>query len=215
MHDVDKVRTLTMRQRPQNPNIDDTWFKQQLAMRKLSVRGLAKSLDISPSAASLMLRGISKVPDHLVARLAEQLLVDPAEIYRRLGMPTRHIEPTVTVSHYLAENREICPLAPEARFEVASPAGISKDGFAIQVRAMGLYEHWMLFATGVKCSPDQVLNRLCLYMNTDNKQYVAIIRAGYLPGTFDAVSAFNDGTVVKDVHIEWAMTIAWIKPAVI
>lgn len=202
-----------MRQQPQNPNIDQRWFKQRLADRRLSVRALASALQISPSAASLMLRGISKVPDRLVGPLANQLLVDVAEIYRRLGSPVSPTEQTIIVSHCLCDDLEVHALPSDASFKTASLPNMSVDGFGIQVRAIGLYEHWMLFTSGLKCTPDQVLNQLCLYKNAAGQQHVSIIRSGYLPATFDSVSAFNDGVIVRDVQIEWAMPIIWIKPS--
>jgi hypothetical protein len=91
---------------------------------------------------------------------------------------------------------------------------VGPSGFGIQIRALGLYEHWLLFASGLKCTPNQVLDRLCLYQDEQGQLFTSIVRAGYTPGTYDSVSAFNDGTVIKDVQIVWAMRIAWIKPGI-
>lgn len=55
------------------------WFRQLLATRKLSQRGLAKLLELDPAAVSLMLRGSGEMlrTDADVAWAARVLWIKP------------------------------------------------------------------------------------------------------------------------------------------
>jgi len=202
-----------MRTKFQNPNIDRSWFQQRMDERKLTVRGIAKLLGTSPSTVSLMLRGVSKIPETFLPQLADLFGVDSVEILKRAGAPIVDQKRTVLVSHAMGEDREVRPLPETEQFSTAAPFDTRVSGFAVQIRLPGIYERWLVYGSGQKLEAAKAVNHLCIYRNTDGNMYVSVIKAGFMPGTYDSVSAFNDGTVVSDVQVEWAMPVTWIKPA--
>ena len=202
-----------MRQKIQNPNLDRSWFQVRMDERQLSVRGMAKRLGTSPSTVSLMLRGISKIPESFLPELAEMFGVDSIEILKRAGAPLTDQKRTVPVSYCMTPERTVIEMPADEQFSTAAPFDTRTSGVGIQIRIPGIYERWLIYAGGQKMSAAQASGHLCFYCNAEGEMYVAVLKAGFRPGTYDAVSAFNDGTVVSDVSVEWAMPVVWIKPA--
>ena len=201
-----------MRTKNQNPAIDTGWFKEQLRIKGLSVRALARHLDISASAASYMLRGVSKIPQDKAQAMAELFGVDLLELYKRMGAPIDDAQRSVPVTYYIGTERKILSVPPEEIFSVPAPFETTASSICLQIRTTDMYDQWLLFTQGPKLTVKDAANKLCLYEDALGDLYVAIIRAGYQPGTYDAHSAFNDGRVFKGVEVTWASPIAWIKP---
>lgn len=204
-----------MRRKHQNPNIDKSWFQHRMDERRLTIRGMAKQLGTSPSTVSLMLRGISKIPETFLPQLADMFGVDSVEILKRAGAPLVDQKRTVPVAFAMLEDRTVVKLSEDEQFVTAAPFDTRTSGFGVQIRAPGIYERWIVYGSGQKMSAAKAAGHLCVYQNTDGKMYIAVLKAGFKPGTYDSVSAFNDGTVVSDVQVDWAMPVTWIKPAAI
>jgi len=67
-------------------NVDSHWFFDQLQARKLSLRGLAKLLDMSPSSLSLRFGGHYKITMEEAGAMAGLLGVTFEEIVHRAGI---------------------------------------------------------------------------------------------------------------------------------
>ena len=201
-----------MRTKNQNPAIDTGWFKEQLRIKGLSVRALARHLNISASAASYMLRGVSKIPQDKAQAMADLFAVDLLELYKRVGAPIDDAQRSVPVTYFMDTERKILPLPSEEVFSVPAPFETTASSICLQIRTTDMYDQWLLFTQGPKLPVNEAVNKLSLYEDAEGHLYVAIIRAGYQPGTYDAHSAFNDGRVFRGVQVVWASPIAWIKP---
>jgi transcriptional regulator with XRE-family HTH domain len=202
-----------MRTKDQNPAIDTDWFKEQLRIKRLSLRALAQRLGISPSAASYMIRGVSKIPQDKAQTMADLFGVDLLELYKRMGAPIDDAQRSVPVEYCMTPERTIVRLPVDEVFEVAAPFETRASSICLQIRTTDMYDQWLLFTQGPKLDVKDAVNQLCLYEDSSSEFYVAVIRSGYKKGTYDAHSAFNDGKVIQDVHVAWAAPIAWIKPA--
>lgn len=201
-----------MRRKIQNPNLDKDWFDHELAKRKLSVRAVGRHLNVSSTMASLMLRGVAKIPQDKVPMLADLLGVTSAEIYRRTGATLDEDRRVLKVSYYITPEYQVCVLDPEQEFVIDAPFDTRLTAPAIQMRTGDQYDGWMVVASGIQLAAHEAVNKLCLYCNDEGQLYVAIIKAGYLPGTFNASSALANGVTVENVKIKWAMEINWIRP---
>ena len=207
-----QILQLLMRTKNQNPAIDTGWFKEQLRINRLSMRSLARQLGISPSAASYMLRGVSKIPQDKAQAMADLLGVDMLELYKRMGAPIDDAQRSVPVTHYMNTERKILPVPSGEIFTVPAPFETTASSICLQIRTTDMYDQWLLFTQGPKLAVRDAVNKLSLYEDASGDLYVAIIRGGYQRGTYDAHSAFNDGRVFKGVQVVWASPIAWIKP---
>jgi len=67
-------------------DVDSEWFFDRLKERKLSLRGLAKLMDMSPSSLSLRLGGSYKITMEEAALIARLLGVTFEEIVLRAGI---------------------------------------------------------------------------------------------------------------------------------
>lgn len=66
--------------------VDSQWFFDRLAERKLSLRGMAKLMDMSPSSLSLRLGGYYKITMEESVVMAQLLGVSHEEIIHRSGI---------------------------------------------------------------------------------------------------------------------------------
>ena len=203
-----------MRTKHQNPAIDTEWFKTQLRQQQLSMRGLARHLGVSPSAASYMLRGVSKIPQDKAQAMADLFGVDLLELYKRTGAPLDEAHRSVPVTYVMTPERAIAKLTVDQQFNVPAPFETRASSICVQIRTTDMYDQWLLFTQGTKLPAQEAVNNLCLYKNLSGQLHVAVIRSGYQKGTYDAHSAFNDGRVIHDIDVAWAAPIAWVKPAV-
>jgi len=139
-----------MRTKDQNPAIDTGWFKEQLRFKGLSVRALARHLDISASAASYMLRGVSKIPQDKAQAMADLFGVDLLELYKRMGAPIDDAQRSVPVTYYMDTARKILPVASEEIFSVPAPFETTASSICLQIRTTDMYDQWLLFTQGPK-----------------------------------------------------------------
>lgn len=124
--------------------LDKVWFQEQLHLRGKSLRGLAKHLEIDPSAASRMLSGARKMKMPEAEKIARFLSVPVDEILRRAGIDleaaaTKSLMLEATISDQ-GRLVEIEPRALPSPLLVRAQAslGLEQRGkvVAAQVRAM-------------------------------------------------------------------------------
>lgn len=70
---------------PENTQIDNDWFKDQLAFKRMSQRKLASLMGLDPGAVSLMLRGKRKMSAKEVAEIARLLGVSVEAVHAHVG----------------------------------------------------------------------------------------------------------------------------------
>ena len=201
-----------MRKRIQNPHLDREWFLTELEKRKMSVRALGKHLGVSSTMASLMMRGVAKIPHDQAVKLADLFGVQTAEIYKRAGATLNDEKRVLIMSHYFDKDFHVLPLPSENQFNIDAPYDTPSTAFGIQMRTGDLYDNWILITSGIRLKPEEAANKLCVYDNADGNTYIAIIRPGYAPGTYNAVSALATGVTVENIEILKAMEINWIRP---
>jgi len=124
--------------------IDRNWFLQTLESKQKTVRGLARHLDIDPSAASRMLAGKRKMKMEEASRIALFLGVSVSEVLSHAGVaidldgqPTRILLAAIIDERgYLKKLSEPKPL-PQSVIDRAQAAIKSHNGkvIAAQIRA--------------------------------------------------------------------------------
>ena len=201
-----------MRKRIQNPNIDRQWFLNELDKRNMSVRALGKSLGVSSTMASLMMRGVAKIPHLQAEKLADLFGVQTAEIYRRAGATLNNEKRVLVMTHYIDNNLQVYPLPADKQFNVDAPFDTPSTAYGIQFRTGNHYDNWLMITSGVRLKPEEAVNRLCVYDSPEGYRSVAIIRPGYLPGTYNAVAALATQETIENIEIQAAMEINWMRP---
>lgn len=189
------------------------WFRERLADRELSQRGLAKLLDLDPAAVSLMLRGQRRMTPQEAKRLADILGAPVTEVLRRAGVQVNDDVQRVSVTGY-ADAEGIVTLFPSKTYDcVPGPADCPAGTHGIQVRSPGMpQDGWLLFCSPAEHEPHQHLDQLCTAALSTGQQVISVIRRGYRNGTHNLVN-YPSMTVRPDCNVVWASPVLWIKPS--
>lgn len=189
------------------------WFRERLADRELSQRGLAKLLGLDPAAVSLLLRGQRRMTPAEAKRLADVLGAPVTEILRRAGVAVHDDVQRVPVTGY-ADAEGTVTLFPNKTHDTAiGPADCPAGTHGIQVRSPGMpQDGWLLFCSPAEHEPAQHLDQLCTAALDTGQQVISTIRRGYRNGTHNLV-CYPSMTIRHDCHVVWAAPVLWIKPA--
>ena len=124
------------------------WFKDKLAERKLSQRGLAKLLGVDAAAVSLMLRGLREMKIDEAKQIAVILGVSVEEVLAHVSMPITPKAQPVPIIGYINGNSRV--EWGENLGSVPRPTGtLPLNVAAIQIRAssgdLAFMDRWLLF----------------------------------------------------------------------
>lgn len=202
------------RTRPQNPDIQTDWFKEKMAERKLSIRALAKLIDVDPATMSLMLRGIRGMTNTDAVRIGTIFNVPPNEVLRRAGAPLPDECKAVPVSMYVDSTPALHDVEKSVQDSFPAPYDVPNKAEAIQFRTRDFRDGWHFVTNGEKLPPEDCVGNLCLYCLPDGTRRIGVLRKGYKAGTFN-VDHPQEYTFqpADNAHILWASPVLWIKPS--
>lgn len=188
------------------------WFRQLLATRKLSQRGLAKLLELDPAAVSLMLRGQRKMTNEEAHQVSLILGVPITEVLRQAGIEVTDDVRRVKVAGYVDAQAEVTLFPKRTHDRVVGPADCPDGTYALQVRnSQSPQDGWMLFVSPAEDDPRAHLGQLCCVALSAGEHMIAFVQRGYRSGTFNLVRQSGD-VLRTDADVTWASRILWIKP---
>lgn len=198
---------------PTKKTMQTNWFRDQLADRQLSQRGLAKLLDLDPAAVSLMLRGQRRMTTAEAKRMADVLGVPVTEVLRRAGIAVSDDVQRVAVTGYADAEGMVTLFPNKTHDHTVGPADCPAGTYGIQVRAPGLpQDGWLMFVSPAEHEPHTHLDQLCTAALDTGQQVVSVIRRGYRSGTHNLVN-YPSMSIRADCKVVWAAPVLWIKPA--
>jgi transcriptional regulator with XRE-family HTH domain len=200
----------------QNPNIDVEWFKRKLEEKHLTIRGLAKRMELNPSTVSLMLRGIRSIHNEDAVKLADAFSVTPIEIFKRAGAPIEDEVRKIKVLMYVDENSRMVTVPDEVADEFKAPYDSPTNAFAVQIRTGRRYDGWIMVVSGNKVNPDDCINTLSVYCTEKGDVNMGMIRRGYISGTYNVSNDMHNGEDAnkhQNLKIVWCQPVIWIKPS--
>lgn len=188
-----------------NRRVDTKLFRDRMRDLGITNRGLAKALNLDPSATSLMLRGKRGVKDGDLSRLAKTLTLGVDEVLRALGQqpPSETVPLAGTIdANGRASVRETKELAPRWDGSVVE---------AYRISAAGHYANgWTL---GVAAPTADFLGRPGLVeIEGEPKLRTGIVTRGFEASTFEILPLLDCGAVLSRVKILSARPIRWIRP---
>lgn len=190
------------------------WFRQLLATRKLSQRGLAKLLELDPAAVSLMLRGQRRMTSAEAHQVATILGVPITEVLRQAGIEVIDDVRRVKVTGYIDEGSVVTLFPKRTHDKVIGPADCPEGTYALQTRAPNsTKDGWMLFVSPSEDDPRAHLGRMCCVALENGNHLVAIVQRGYRSGTFNLIRSSNGQALRTDANVVWASPILWVKPS--
>jgi transcriptional regulator with XRE-family HTH domain len=198
---------------PTKTKMNTKWFRDQLADRQLSQRGLAKLLDLDPAAVSLMLRGQRRMTSQEAKRVSDILGVPVTEVLRRAGIAVTDDVQRVPVTGYADEQGVVTLFPQKTHDSTTGPADCPSGTHGIQVRAPGMpQDGWLLFVSPAEHQPGEHLDQLCTAALESGQQVISVIRRGYRSGTHNLLN-YPSMAIRPDCKVVWVAPVLWIKPA--
>lgn len=189
------------------------WFRQLLATRKLSQRGLAKLMELDPAAVSLMLRGQRKMTNEEAHQVSLILGVPITEVLRQAGIEVSEDVRRVKVTGYIGKDSCVTLFPKRTHDKVIGPADCPEGTYALQVRNPGSpKDGWMFFISPAEDDPRANLGRVCCVALENGEHIIAVVQRGYRTGTFNLINGSNGEAVRTDAGLVWSSPILWIKP---
>lgn len=188
------------------------WFKDRLADKRISQRGLAKMVDLDPASVSLMLRGKRRMTPHEAHQLSVILGTPLNEVLRHAGIDiTEDVRASVIAAH--VNERGLVTLMPPGTHDTTlGPADCPVGTYAVQVRShASVTDGWLLFISPAQSTATGNVDTLCLCATAEGRQLLGIIRRGYRRDTHNLV-LWPSMETIDDASIVWSSSVLWIKP---
>jgi transcriptional regulator with XRE-family HTH domain len=193
------------------PTVDTEWFRDRLASRKLSQRGLAKLMGLDPSALSLMFRGRRRMTVEEAAQIAVLLQATTAEVLTAAGVEVQGGE-RVRLMGYVQAGGKVTLEAEGLHDTVDAPPGLPTDAVAIQARHGGPEDGWVYYLSETHAPPVAALGQLAVCAVRDNGLLLAHVRRGYRAGAFNLQPI--GAPEQTNISLAWATPVLWIRASV-
>lgn len=187
--------------------VNKSFFLDLLQDRGMSLRTLAKRLEILPSQLSLTFSGTRRMQIAEAVKIAQILGASLNEVMVNAGIEeARTDRRRCKVIGFLNGKGEVEPCDPDAITRTLIPEGLPAECEAIQARtsdtALAWADGWVFFTNG-KQDPDELKGRFVRAKVKDGPEVVATIRRGYEPGTYNLSGMSN----LVSQRLEWASPI--------
>lgn len=200
--------------------IDKRWFQHRFQDRDLTQRDVAATLQLDPSAVSLMLKGDRKMQIDEAARLAELLGVPVDEVMSRAGIePPKGRKGTVMIAGWIGADGEVHPGKIDAPRRGPLPPELPEDAVALRVQvatgeAIALNGWLMYYVPGDRVDPEAIGRLSVVQLAGNGPRYLRLVTRGYSPGKWTLCSFVRPEDPryrIEDVRLEWACPVLWIR----
>lgn len=193
--------------------IDTDWFKDRLADKRLSQRGLARAMGLDAAAVSLMLRGRREMKLTEAAEIARLLGIPAQDVLEHAGVRIGSDGKQLQITGYVDGHGEVhCQMA-EPLGIVQHPGGdLPTDVSVIQCRTAGTdldhMDGWLLFTAQTREGvPAESVDRISICKIKGGVAYLAKPSRSYVRGRWDLKAPAMDA---KGVELEYAVPVLLI-----
>lgn len=192
--------------------VNTKWFRERLAERDMSIRRLAKHLELDPSAVSLMLRGMRTMTADEANRISGLLTIPVTEVLAQAGIPIEEDARSMAVRASIDARSVLHPITAKSARRVTAPRDVPAAGLAMQVRAAELLQDgWVLFAGAFDARVQAMIDRLAVLELRGAGRVVGTVKRGYSDERFNIVPWLG-GPSVEDAEALSAAPVLWIRP---
>ena len=192
--------------------MDTEWFKNKLAEKRLSQRGLAKLVELDQAAISLMFRGKRRMTPHEAHQISQILGVPILEVMRRAGIDVTDDGRKAPVTSYMDAKGSVVQMPHWTHDSAISPGDCPLGTYAVQVRAhSSTRDGWLIFVNPTQNEARQHLDQMCVVATSTGKLLMGIVRKGYKAQAHNVILWPSEETIF-DVDIAWVSPVLWIKP---
>lgn len=193
--------------------IKTEWFRDRLADKRMSQRGLARAMGLDAAAVSLMLRGKREMKLAEAAEIARLLGVPAEEVLANAGVRTGSGHTQIQITGIVDGHGEVHCRLSEPLGIIAHPGGdLPPNINALQCRTAGTdmdhMDGWLLYVQDVKAgvNPDAI-GHLSVCHLTNGVTYLAKPTRSYTRGRWDLSSP---GMTAKAVELDFAKPVLLI-----
>lgn len=189
--------------------VNKRFFDDLMKDRRLSLRSIARQLDMLPSQLSLTLNGKRRMQITEAVKLGQILGAPMAEVMIAAGIEEARLDRRrCNVIGHLTGTGEVQLVEPGSVERVMVPDGLPDDVFAIQARTMdsafSYMDGWVYFGSSEKQDPADLTGCFSLVQIVGGALMMGTIRRGYSTGTFNVQAGPMNLTSQR---IEWASKI--------
>lgn len=194
------------------PKVNTKWFRDRLAERDMSLRRLAKLLELDPSAVSLMLRGLRTMTADEANRISGLLTIPVTEVLAQAGIPIEEDARSMQVRASIDARSVLHPITAKTARRVTAPRDVPAAGLAIQVRAPELLQDgWVIFTGAADPRVAAMIDRLAVIELRGAGRVVGTVKRGYSEDRYNVVPLLG-GPSVEDSEALSAAPVLWIRP---
>lgn len=192
--------------------VNTKWFRERLAEREMSVRRLAKHLELDPSAVSLMLRGRRTMTADEANRISGLLTIPVTEVLAQAGVQIEEDARSMSIRASIDGHSVLHPITAKAARRVSAPRDVPAGGLALQVRAAELLQDgWVLFTGAFDMRVQAMFDRLAVLELRGAGRVVGTVKRGYNDDRINIVPWLG-GPSVDDADALSAAPVLWIRP---
>ncbi len=191
--------------------VNTEFFRTKLAEREMSMRTLAKKLDLDPASVSLMLRGKRRITTAEANHMAVILGISVTEILRQAGVPVTEDAHNVALVGTIECAGKVKKYTGKIRHQ--TPPDVPTDGIALQVRCpSSAADGWLLFCSSAAVAPLTSLERLCVVHLKSGDTLIGTLRKGYDKGTLNVNCALPEPHLYENQIVKSVSEVLWIRP---
>lgn len=186
--------------------VNKRFFEDLLKDRRLSLRSVARQMDILPSQLSLTLSGKRRMQIAEAVKLGQILGAPMAEVMIAAGIEEAKTDRRrCNVIGHLLGSGQVEMVEKGAVERVMVPDGLPGEVCAIQARTIdspfSYMDGWLYFVLAEKQEPSELIGCFTLAKLEDGPLVMGTLRRGYSTGTYNIHSGPQNLTSQR---IEWA-----------
>lgn len=186
--------------------VNKRYFSDLMKDRNMSLREVARRLDIWPAALSRSLDDKRKMQMTEAVGLARILAVPLTEVMVHAGIDQAVVTSRrCSIVGHVNDNGEVERLPPGVIERIPIPDGLDDDVVAVQMHTTGtaaeFADGWVTFL-GPERDPSDTMGVYSMMALEDGEWVMGVIRRGYSQGTFNITS--RAGVHRNNVRILWA-----------
>lgn len=194
--------------------VNKKYFDDLMQDKRISLRSIAKHMNVSPSQLSRTLTGHRRMQMSEAAALAALLGTSVVEVMINAGIEgARSDHRYAAIIGHLQDGFSVAPANPNVIEKVPLPGCVPHDTEAVQARtattALSYLDGWIFFI-GPQMKPSEATGCYAL-INMVDRQVIGVIGKGYQPGLFNITITPN--VTLQNQKVTWVRKIYFTQHA--
>lgn len=186
--------------------VNRRFFDDLMKDRRLSLRSIARQMDMLPSQLSLTLNDKRRMQITEAVKLGQILGVPLADVMIAAGIEEAKMDRRrCNVIGHLLGTGDVQLVEKGAIERVTVPDGLPDDVFAIQARTQdsqfSYMDGWLFYGSSDRQDPSELVGRFSLVKLEDGTLTLGTLRRGYSSGTYNIQAGPQ---LLTSLRVEWA-----------